>query len=339
VSAERLLPSSDDVVLPWREDPLLGAEFEQAALGEATLVRSVARPGVGQDGARAALLHVHGYNDYFFQAHLARAVVDAGHAFYAVDLRNAGRSLRPGAIPHFVTDLRDYLPDLDAAARAVRGLEPDVPLVVHAHSTGGLTTSLWAHARRSEPGLAPDLLVLNSPFLDLSGSWPWRSVSARLVEVLGRRRPLAVLSTSASMYATYQLHANGGRWSFDTALKRPEGLPARAGWLRAVLHGQARLARGLAIGCPVLVARSASSGRDSADNPLLDAQDTILDVARIAQRAPLLGERAEQLVVDGGVHDLALSADGPRTAYLRGVLGWADRNLPLTASRDTPETA
>jgi alpha-beta hydrolase superfamily lysophospholipase len=328
-------PAQSGGGLDWRLDRLLGEPFQEASVGEATLVRSVASP----PGARAAFLHVHGYNDYFFQDHLARAVVDAGYAFYAVDLRHAGRSLRPDVIPHFVTDLGDYHPDLDAAVHAVRALEPGLPLVVHAHSTGGLTTSLWAHARRSEPSLAPDVLVLNSPFLDLAGAWPWRSVSARLVEVLGRRRPLAVLSTSASMYATYQLRTNGGRWSFDTTLKRPEGVPARAGWLRAVLHGQAALAGGLAIACPVLLARSATSGRDSADNPLLDAQDTILDVARMARRAPLLGDRVDQLVVDGAVHDLALSADGPRTAYLRGMLSWTDSKLTLSASRQTPETA
>jgi len=326
-------PSSDASVLSWRDDPL-GAGFQQATLGAATLVRSVARP----PRPRAAFLHVHGYNDYFFQDHLARAVLDAGYAFYAVDLRHAGRSLRPGTVPHFVTDLAEYRPDLDAAVETVRRLEPGLPLVVHAHSTGGLTVSLWAHDRRADPDRAPDLLALDSPFLDLSGAWPWRSVSARLVEILGRRRPLAVLSTSPSMYATYQLRSNGGRWSFDTTLKRPEGLPARAGWLRAVLHGQAAVARGLDIACPVLVARSASSGRDSADNPLLDAQDTILDVVRIGRRAPLLGERVEQLVVDGGVHDLALSADGPRSTYLRGLFHWVDRHLAPTATRPTPET-
>jgi alpha-beta hydrolase superfamily lysophospholipase len=319
--------------LDWRSDCLLGEPFQQAALGEATLVRSTARPDV----ARAAFLHVHGYNDYFFQDHLARAVVDAGYAFHAVDLRHAGRSLRPDVVPHFVTDLSDYYADLDAAVRAVRTLEPGLPVVVHAHSTGGLTTSLWAHSRRSEPSVTPDALVLNSPFLDLAGVWPWRYVSAALVEVLGRRRPQAVLSTSPSMYATYQLSANGGRWTFDTMLKRPEGVPARAGWLRAVLHGQATVSRGLAIACPVLVAHSAASGRDSADNPLLDAQDTILDVARISRCAPLLGENVEQLVIDGAVHDLALSADGPRAAYLQGMLTWTDRHL--TARRPTPERA
>ena len=135
-------PPSSPADIPWQDDRLLGPGFQQATIGAATLVRSVARPSV----PRAAFVHVHGYNDYFFQDHLARAVVDAGYAFYAVDLRHAGRSLGADVVPHFVTDLRDYEPDLDAAARAVRALEPGRPLVVHAHSTGGLTTS--PHFRR-----------------------------------------------------------------------------------------------------------------------------------------------------------------------------------------------
>ncbi|WP_233275859.1 alpha/beta hydrolase [Isoptericola variabilis] len=314
--------------LDWAPDVLLGDAFEAAPLGEATLVRPVDRPA----RPRATVLHVHGFNDYFFQDHLARAVTDAGHAFYAVDLRRAGRSLRPGDVPHFTTSLRELGEDVDAAARAVRALEPGAPLVVHAHSTGGLTASIWAHARRDEPGAGPDLLVLDSPFLNLHAAGLVRVVNAGAIEVLGRTRPMAVLSTSPSMYATYQLRANGGRWDFDPTLKRPESVPKRAGWVRAVVRAQVRLARGLEIPCPVLVATSASSGPDSPDNPDLDAQDTVLDVDLIDARARRLGERVDRLVVEGGVHDLTLSADGPRKAYLEGMLAWVAEHLPADAS-------
>jgi alpha-beta hydrolase superfamily lysophospholipase len=147
--------------LNWATDSLLREPFEQAELRAATLVRL--RP---TGPPRAAVLHVHGYNDYFFQAHLARAFTDAGFAFYAVDLRTAGRSLRPGEIPHFVTDLQDQATDIAEAARTLRTLHPGLPLVVHAHSTGGLTASLWAHAHRNAGGTSagPDALVLESPF-------------------------------------------------------------------------------------------------------------------------------------------------------------------------------
>ena len=316
----------------WRTDRLLGTPFEEAPLGPATLVRSLARPAA----PRAVVLHVHGYNDFFFQAHLARAFEAAGLAFFAVDLRRAGRSLLDGAVgddgdplpPHYAASLREPGADLTAAASAVRALEPGLPLVVHAHSTGGLTAALWAHAVRDDPRDGPDLLVLDSPFFSLGGTRLQDAGRATVLEVLGRRRPLAVVSANPSIYAERQHSGHGGRWDFDTSLKRPEGLPVRAGWLRTVSRAQARLTRGLAVPCPVLVARSDASGPDRRDNPRLDAQDTVLDVARIAALTPRVGPDVRALVVPGGVHDLALSADGPRQVYLDGVLSWLDARTP-----------
>ncbi|MBE7700956.1 alpha/beta hydrolase [Oerskovia sp. Sa1BUA8] len=299
----------------------------------ATLVRRErgTPPGSApQDDPRGVVLHVHGYNDYFFQEHLARAVEDAGFAFFAVDLRAAGRSLRPGQVPHFVEDLREPATDLSVAVAAVRGLHPGLPLVVHAHSTGGLVAPLWAHAHRHQRLV--DALVLDSPFLDLNSSWLNRTIATRVLDAVGPWSPLAVLSAAPSAYAAHLLAANGGRWDFDPTLKRPEGVPVRAGWLRAVRQGQARLARGLAVACPILVAHSARSGPDDPANPLLDEEDTVLDVAQIARLAPRIGAEVSVRAVEGGVHDLTLSADGPRQAYLDEVLGWLDGRLGRPAT-------
>ncbi|PZR52823.1 alpha/beta hydrolase [Xylanimonas oleitrophica] len=339
----------------WEPDTLLGAGFEQARLGDATLVRLA--PGRGQAAAvgtgtgaepgsrdvrvRGAVLHVHGYNDYFFQAHLAHAFADAGYLFYAVDLRGAGRSLRPDQVPHYVTDMREQATDVARAARTLRTLHPDLPLVVHAHSTGGLTTALWAHAHRHATGpvAGPDALVLNSPFLDLPGTSFERGIGTRLLDTMGPLRPLALMTEGPSWYATGQLAANGGRWEFDTTLKRPEGLPVRVGWMRAVRRAHARVARGLAIACPVLVALSATSSPDAPDNPLLDSTDTVLDVEQIAAVAPRLGRDVTVVRIDGGVHDLALSADGPRAEYLETVERWLGTTLPAPAPHGDTEEA
>ncbi|GAB2470265.1 alpha/beta hydrolase [Xylanimonas ulmi] len=334
--AATTLPSAG---LDWRDDDLLGAPFEQAPLGPATLVRLRPTPD-DVAAARGVVLHVHGYNDYFFHAHLARAFADAGYLFHAVDLRAAGRSLRPGQTPHYVTDLREQGSDVAAASAALRAAYP-LPLVAHAHSTGGLTTSLWAHAHRHATGTAagPDALVLDSPFLELPGSEFGRAVGTRVLDRLGSLRPLTALSHGPSWYATALLRENGGRWEFDTTLKRPDGVPARAGWLRAVRRAQARVARGLAIACPVLLAASAASSRDAPDNPLVDSTDTVLDVEQIVARAPRLGRDVTVLRIEGGVHDLALSADGPRQAYLDAVLGWLATALRPAVDLTTERTA
>jgi pimeloyl-ACP methyl ester carboxylesterase len=56
----------------------------------ATLVsRKAAKP------TPRAVLYLHGYNDYFFQTHVADFFVERGFDFYALDLRKYGRSLQP----------------------------------------------------------------------------------------------------------------------------------------------------------------------------------------------------------------------------------------------------
>lgn len=316
----------------WVPD-VLGAGFEQTTLdlGEdsegpvvATLVRAT---GMSEDAP--AILYVHGFNDYFFQRHLAERCEDEGYAFYALDLRKCGRSLLPGQTAHFCTELTDYHPELSLAARLLRYQVGHPRLVVLAHSTGALTASLWAHSIRRTGAL--DALVLNSPWFDLNARWFHRVVATRVLATVGPLDPMRVVANGRSAYSHHLHVSNGGRWDYDLTLKPPEGFPVRAGWLRAVRRGQARLARGLEITAPVLVARASASGPNSLDNPDLDRQDTVLDVRHIAARAPLLGPDVTQVVVEDGIHDLCLSAEGPREEFFAAVFTWLATRLPQVA--------
>ncbi|SEI81482.1 alpha/beta hydrolase [Demequina mangrovi] len=296
----------------WDDDVLAG--YAARPLGDATLVRALDAPA----SPRAAVLHVHGYNDYFFQDELARFLTGQGLAFYAVDMRRAGRSLRDGDVPHLISDIAELGDDIGAAAAAVEAEHPGLPLIVHAHSNGGLAAAIWASDRPS-PALAG--LVLDSPYFDRVGRWSER-VALRAVPALAGVRPAMVLHNAPSHYAAYLLAEDGGGWSFDAGWKTPAGVPVRAAWLAAVRAAQARVAEGLDIRVPVLVGRSHSSGPDSPDNPLLGAQDTVVDVGAIARLAPRLGPRVTETVITGGVHELSLSSPVPRAAYLAAVAAW-----------------
>lgn len=298
---------------------LAGTAAASVAAGRSDPVYALVRRKEQPRRPAGVVVHVHGYNDYFFQAHLTDAVEAAGWAFLALDARRAGRAWRLGEVPHYQDDLREQGTDLTAAVAAARLLHPGVPVVVHAHSTGGLVAALWAHAHRERGGV--EGLVLDSPFLGATAGFV-PVVGDEVLRALARLRPLTPLSSRPSVYATHLLAANGGRWDFDTRLKRPEGIPARAGWLSAVRIGQTRVARGLEIACPVLVAHSDSSGPERDDNPDLGRQDIVLDVRTIAKVAPGLGADVEVRVIPGGVHDLALSADEPRAAYLAALAGF-----------------
>ncbi|WP_062518211.1 serine aminopeptidase domain-containing protein [Demequina gelatinilytica] len=296
----------------WEDDALAG--FEARPLGPATLVRSAAPPAA----PRGAVLHVHGYNDYFFQAHLARFFEEQGLAFHAVDMRRAGRSLKEGDVPHLIASIDELGDDIAAAADAIAAERPGLPLVVHAHSNGGLAAAVWASAR-PHPGLAG--LILDGPYFARAGTRAER-IGLRAVPLLARARPRMVLHDAPSHYAAHLLTDAGGAWGFDVAWKNPAGVPVRAAWLAAVLDAQSRVARGLSIAVPVLVARSHSTGPDSPDNPQIGLQDTVVDVDAIARLAPRLGPRVREAVITGGVHELSLSSPVPRAAYLAAVASW-----------------
>lgn len=331
--------------LDWRPDPVPGWQQATLELGAddegplvATLVRIdpavASRPGSGRAphlARRPAVLYVHGFNDYVFQSHVADELAAHGYTFYGLDLRRCGRSWREGQTPHWCRELAEYAQELTLAARLIRGTLDHDALVVMAHSTGGLVASLWAHSLRNAPVI--DALVLNSPWFDLNAGWFQRVVSTRILDV-APLDPRQVVADEPSAYS-WHLHVDhGGRWRYDLALKPPAGFPVRAGWLRAVRRGQARLARGLEVAAPMLVCTSASSGPNSLANPLLDAQDTVLDVDQIAERAPRVGPEVTLVRVPGGVHDLALSAPRPRAIYLQTVVAWLGAVLDI-ADDDT----
>ncbi|MEU2201938.1 alpha/beta hydrolase [Isoptericola sp. NPDC019482] len=316
----------------WRED-VLGPDFEARTLplpdgAEAVLVRHVPSTP-GDDGgspgavARTAVLSVHGFVDYFFHPHVARAVAARGHAFYAVDLRGHGRALAAhvagGRDPNLVDDLTLYAQDLDAAAAVVRAAGHE-RLVVLGHSTGGLVAPLWANAR---PGRA-DALVLNSPWLELNESWLMRGPATWAIDVVGRVAPRLVVGSVGEHYGAALHHETGGEWDYDLAWKPHAGFPARAGWLRSVRRAHHRVARGLDLTIPVLVLASDRSGPARSWHDELVTTDSVLDVAHIRDRAPRLGSDVTVRTVAGGAHDLALSPRPARDAYLAAVLDWIE---------------
>lgn len=257
-----------------------------------------------------AILYVHGFCDYFFQADLAQFWNDQGYDFYALDLRKYGRSLRPHQSPCFVSDLTEYYEELDVAWAAIA--EDHREIAVFGHSTGGLVVSMWLTDRELEPAR----VILNSPWLDMQGDPFSRHLLMPLVGAIGRVKPLWSVPRNVSGLYGESLHRDySGAWDYNLAWKPVESFPVRAGWARAIRAGHRRVAQGLDVQAPVLVLTSAhSSTPKGRSDPRMHSTDIVLDVEQMRRRTPLLGSHTTIAMIEGALHDVFLSAPDAREA-------------------------
>lgn len=311
----------------WAPD-VLGEPFEALALPladddegpvVATLVRYVP-PSPEPVRAARVVLYVHGWSDYFFQRGLAEYWHARGAAFYALDLRKYGRSLRPGQTPGYVTDLRAYDEDLDAAVTVIRAHHGAAArLLVMGHSTGGLVTVLWADRRPGEVAA----MVLNSPWLELQGSSVLRHVSGPAIRQLAQLQPKAALpNVDPGFYARTNRAADGGEWTYDEAWRPIPSFPVRAGWLRAITAGHAAVARGLHVEAPILTLTSSRTLISPRWSEEMRSADVVLDVELVARRAVQLGPVVTVVRIAGGMHDLALSPAPVRERFYAEIDRW-----------------
>ena len=309
--------------VPWGPD-VLGAGFESATIPlppdwEGDVVATVVRHRAG-DASAGAVLYVHGFNDYFFQADLARWFAGRGYDFYAVDLRKYGRSLRAHQTPNLCRSLDDYDADLDAAASVIAA-DGHRRMVLAGHSTGGLTGPLWL-ARR--PGLPVAGVVLNSPFLEFKQPAPVRAALLPVARAVTRVAPARALPAGVSGLYGESLHASRrGEWDFDLRWK-PLQAPVRVGFVAAAGAGQRKVRAGLGLDVPVLVLASTRTVTARAWDDDLTRGDAVLDAAQVARWAPALGRNVTVVRVADALHDVYLSAPPVRAAAYAATGRWLD---------------
>jgi len=325
-----VLPGFERLTLPLEPD------FEGEVV--ATLVRRAVTPsGPAVPDAGIDVLYVHGWTDYFFQAHLAEFWERQGARFHALDLRKYGRSLREGQTPGFVTALLTYDEDIEAALSAIGhgpGATTRRRLVLMGHSTGGLVLSLWASHK---PGRA-DALVLNSPWLEFQT----RSVGRWMLEP-GLRAQAALAPRSHLVNVDLGFYVRSissrfdGAWDIDPAWRPDTGWRVTPAWLAAIFQGQERVARGLGIDVPVLVLLSSRSTPPVRWSPEMLTTDSVLEVGGVARRVPALGRLVTLARIDGALHDVTLSAPAVRDVVWHEISRWLGAYVPALPPPAEPQ--
>lgn len=292
-----------------------------------TLVRRRA-----SDAEGTAVLYVHGFNDYFFQTEMAERFNEAGHDFYAVDLRKYGRSWRPHQRMTNVRDLSEYYADIDTAL-ALMQAEGAEKILLSGHSTGGLITTLYAHDRAENGALRIDALHLNSPFFDFNSGFITRRIAIPLLSWWNRDNPDRPLDeeedAEPSNYARslYEPAGFGGEWTFNTEWKAPNRA-ITYGWLNAIYQGHGRVRDGLEIPVPVMVMHSDKTISDEEWSEAFFTGDAVLDVDDIKKGAEQIESPDLRLVeIENAMHDVILSREPVRDEAYARILDWMQEVL------------
>ena len=114
-----------------------------------------------------------------------------------------------------------------------------------------------------------------------------------------------------------------GEWDYDLDYKSNKGFIPRLGWVKAILAGQAKVAAGLAIECPVLMMISARSDLNATEwDESLKSVDLVLAVDKLAPLAWRLGPVVTLIRIEGGLHDLTLSPQPVRDEVFAEITRW-----------------
>ncbi len=310
-------------VASWQPDILgPGYEMMELAMGrdyEGAVVATLVRRQADLKGRRA-VLYVHGYNDYFFQKHVADFYDGLGISFYALDLRRHGRSLLPNQTAYLCRSLPDFYPEIDAAVDIVKRRGHELVLV-SGHSTGGLVVSLWA-AEGDNRNLI-NALILNSPYLSSGVPAAARFIIDPACRIIARRNPAAAFPLRLSPRYAQSLHYSyQGEWDFNTSWKSVTGTQLRPAWLAGIHEGQRRVRKGLDISVPVLVLCGTVSGNRKTPSSDLLAADVVLNVDQIAQLSTKLSRNVTCIRIDRAIHDVFLSPLAARQQAFDALSDW-----------------
>jgi alpha-beta hydrolase superfamily lysophospholipase len=271
----------------------------------------------------AAVLYVHGFNDYFFQKELADQFHLHGITFYAIDLRKYGRSWLPNQKMNNVRDLAEYDSDLDTALNLIKSFGHERILLM-GHSTGGLIVSLYAAKNKGKEKF--DAVVCNSPFYDFNAPYLIKKLGVPHYAKKGLKNPDELVKGNISPLYGESLHKGyRGEWNYILSWKPNIPYDVNCSWIRAIHLGHQKVKEGLVIGKPILVMRADLSIYEKHWSDKLFTGDAVLSVSDIHKGYEKIQAVKYELVFHNGIHDLILSKPEVRKKVYEELFIWTEK--------------
>ncbi len=302
----------------FREQTLeLGSDYEGRVI--ATVIHSPKN-----EAGKPSILYLHGFNDYFFQAHVAQKFHEQGYNFYALDLRKYGRSLLPHQHPNYCRSLTEYFEELDQTIQIIQE-EGSTEIMLLGHSTGGLIGSYYMNKGSKRSAISR--MILNSPFLQFNFPAWQRLLLLPMSGVISFFFPFAAqMKPSSHLYNASILHQRYGEWDFNTDWKPITGFPAYFKWAYAVYRAQKWHHKHSKIPVPLLILHSDQSSRNKKWNNVILKTDMVLNVDDIKKYGQELGNQIEFASIKNAMHDVFLSQKEVRNQAFMRMFEWLTKS-------------
>lgn len=263
------------------------------------------------------VLYLHGFNDYFFQTHLAEAFNEQGYNFYALDLRKYGRSLLPHQTPNYCRSVTEYFEEIDLSLEII-GSEK---VILMGHSTGGLIAGVYLNTGKYKDRI--EKLILNSPFLEFNITFWQRIFLLPLAGLVSFFFPYSARKKPFShLYGASLSEEEHGEWTYNTDWKPIHGFPAYFKWIYAINRAQKKLHLVSDINVPILILHSDASSQPSKWDDILLKTDMVLNVDHIKKYGEKLGTDVTFAEIPEAIHDVFLSPRNIRQKALGVTFSW-----------------
>lgn len=309
---------------------ILGAGYEQAALHfpddyEGKVIATLVRKKAPQSASKA-VLYIHGFIDYFFQTEMAEQFNQHGFDFYALDLRKYGRSILPHQKYYNIREIAEYDAEITQALEII-GAEGHDSVLLCGHSTGGLTTTLYAAHHPNHPLIKA--LWVNSPFYDFNMNPIKRKLGLPGLSRIGKIFPDLQLPSELNKWYTASLHKDlKGEWDFSLDWKKTAYPKVRLSFVSAIFEAQKEIHQGVKIDVPVLVMHSHQTKNPRKWGKDAQTSDVILGVKDIQKYAKKIQGDVTVQSIQNGLHDLVLSQKPVRDSVYQQLFQWlADKGL------------
>lgn len=287
----------------------------------ATLIRSPKN-----DPGNTPALYIHGFNDYFFQTHVAEQFNRHGYNFFALDLRKYGRSLLSHQHPNYCRSITEYFEEIDRTVELIQR-ESDQKIILIGHSTGGLIASVYLNIGKHRDSI--DRLVLNSPFLDFNVNLFQRLVLLPLAGPISAMFPFASRKKPFShLYGASISSSKYGEWDYNKDWKPIQGFPAYFKWIYAINRAQKKIRKYSDIDIPILILHSKRSSKPDKWKDILRRSDMVLDVDHIRKYGIKLGSDVTLMAIEDAIHDVYLSQPEVRNEAFDRTFEWLNYIKP-----------